>query len=334
MIRRLFSLAAALALVACFPVAAPAAPLFIMKMGTASINDHQHEWLKRFKAAVEKDSNGRIEVDVYPAAQLGSIPREIENTQFNAIQGWDGPPDFLSGIDQRFSLLNAPGLFATFKQASLSMQDPEVNKLFTNLAADKGLIVVSMFVSDRQSLVTRKPIKTIDDIKGLKLRVTAGPMQERSIRAFGATPVAMPLDSVLTAMQQGAIDGQTSTLAVLTPLKYYSVSPYIVAFGHSYVTDVAVISRQFFDTLPPDLKKIVMDDGLKTGKTITSFVDTYRAENRKEWSAGGGTFETFSPAEVKQMDDILRPIGADIGNSSPDMKAIYDALLAAAQRNH
>jgi TRAP-type transport system periplasmic protein len=334
MIRHIIAAIAGITLAASLPLAVSATPQFIMKMGTASINDHQHEWLKRFKAAVEKDSKGRIEVDIYPAAQLGSIPREIENTQFDAIQGWDGPPDFLSGIDSRFSLLNAPGLFATFKQASASVQDPQVGKIFQNMAADKGLIVVSIFVSDRQALITRKPIRSLDDIKGLKVRVTAGPMQERSIRVFGATPIAMPLDSVLTALQQGAIDGQTSTLAVLTPLKYYSVSPYFVPFGHTYVTDVAIVSRQFFDTLPPDLKKIVLDDGFKSGKTITGFVDTYRAENRKEWTAGGGTIITLPPAEIKQMDDLLRPIGADIGNSNPDMKAVYDQLTAAAARNH
>ena len=334
MIRRVLAAVVGFALVAVLPYTASAAPEFIMKMGTASINDHQHEWLKRFKAAVEKDSKGRIEVDVYPAAQLGSIPREIENTQFNAIQGWAGPPDFLSGIDARFSLLNAPGLFATFKQASESVQDPQVAKIFQNLAADKGLIVASIFVSDRQAMITRKPIHSLDDIKGLKIRITAGPMQERSIRAFGATPIAMPLDSVLTALQQGAIDGQTSTLAVLTPLKYYSVSPYLIPFGHTYVTDVAIISRQFFDSLPPDLKKVVLDDGFATGKTITGFVDTYRTENRKEWTAGGGSLVTLPPAEEKQMDDLLRPIGADIGTSTPEMKAVYDQLTAAAARNH
>jgi TRAP-type C4-dicarboxylate transport system substrate-binding protein len=332
---RLLSLLAGLAIAGSMScVAAAAPPQFTMKMGTASINDHQHEWLKRFKAAVEKDSNGRILVDVYPAAQLGSIPREIEDTQFDAIQGWVGPPDFLSGIDQRFSLLNAPGIFSTFKQASLSMHDPQVDQLFLNMAADKGLIGVSMFVSDRQALITRKPVHNLNDIKGLKLRITAGPLAERSIRAFGATPVAMPLDSVLTALQQGAIDGQTSTLAVLTPLKYYSVSPYIVPFGHSYVTDIAVISRQFFDTLPPDLKKIVLDDALKTGKTISSFVDTYRAGNRKEWVAGGGQFVTLSPADQKQMDDVLRPISADVSSATPEMKAVFDQLVAASARNH
>ena len=63
---------------------------FVMKLGAATINDTQHEWLKRFAAVVEKDSGGRIKGEIYPASQLGSIPRQIEGVQFGSIQGWMG----------------------------------------------------------------------------------------------------------------------------------------------------------------------------------------------------------------------------------------------------
>jgi len=59
-----------------------------MKLSTATLNDTQHEWLKRFAAAVEKDSGGRIKAEIYPASQLGAIPRQIEGVQFASIQGW------------------------------------------------------------------------------------------------------------------------------------------------------------------------------------------------------------------------------------------------------
>ena len=71
----------------------------VMKLATATINDTQHEWLKRFAALVEKDSGGKIKAEIYPASQLGSIPRQIEGTQFGSIQGWMGPPEFLVGVD-------------------------------------------------------------------------------------------------------------------------------------------------------------------------------------------------------------------------------------------
>jgi hypothetical protein len=71
---------------------------FTMKLSTATINDTQHEWFKRFAALVEKDSGGRIKAEIYPASQLGAIPRQIEGVQFGSIQAWMGPPEFLVGV--------------------------------------------------------------------------------------------------------------------------------------------------------------------------------------------------------------------------------------------
>src|SRR6516225_10330894 len=69
---------------------------FVMKLGTATINESQHEWCKKFVAMVESDSGGRIKGEIYPASQLGAIPRQIEGVQFGAIQGYVGPPEFLA----------------------------------------------------------------------------------------------------------------------------------------------------------------------------------------------------------------------------------------------
>ena len=115
-------------LVAALLAPAPAAyaqdKTFTMKLSTATINDTQHEWLKRFAALVEKDSGGRIKAEIYPASQLGSIPRQIEGVQFGSIQGWMGPPEFLVGVDERFEALSAPGLFSSVDQVMKVIAGP------------------------------------------------------------------------------------------------------------------------------------------------------------------------------------------------------------------
>jgi len=68
-----------------------------IKLATATLNDAQHEWMKRFAAAIDKTANGRIKSEIYPASQLGAIPRMIEATQLGSIQIWVGPPEFLVG---------------------------------------------------------------------------------------------------------------------------------------------------------------------------------------------------------------------------------------------
>src|SRR3990172_4815664 len=108
---------------------AQTAPL-VMKLGTATINDPQHEWMKVFAALVERGSNGRIKAEIYPASQLGAIPRMIEGTQFGSIQAWVGPPEFLSGVDSRYEVLSVPGVFKDAVHFSRTFQDPEFSAAF------------------------------------------------------------------------------------------------------------------------------------------------------------------------------------------------------------
>src|SRR6202522_3163183 len=89
---------------------------FVMKISLPTLNDPTHQFAKNYAAAIEKDSGGRIKPEIYTASQLGSIPRQIEGTQFGAIQAWIGPPEFLVGIDERYEALSAPGLFTSFDQ--------------------------------------------------------------------------------------------------------------------------------------------------------------------------------------------------------------------------
>src|ERR1700761_824414 len=128
---------------------------YVMKLSTATLNDTQHEWLKRFAAAVEKDSGGRIQGQVYPASQLGAIPRQIEGTQFGSIQGWVGPPEFLVGVDERYEALSAPGLFSSREQYQRTIDDPAVRDLMLGLGANKGLLGVGLFPIGPSSIDTK-----------------------------------------------------------------------------------------------------------------------------------------------------------------------------------
>lgn len=91
---------------------------FVMKFGTATVNDTQHQFIKFYKDEVEKTSGGRIEVQIYPASQLGPIPSEIQGVQFGSIQGYIGPLDFFVGVDPRLGVFSAPLLFKSDENAT------------------------------------------------------------------------------------------------------------------------------------------------------------------------------------------------------------------------
>src|SRR4030088_777634 len=85
---------------------------FVMKFGTATVNDPQHEYIKIFKEEIEPRSGGRIKVEIYPQSQLGPIPRQIEGLQLGTVEGFIGPADFYVGVDKRYGGFSAPVLFS------------------------------------------------------------------------------------------------------------------------------------------------------------------------------------------------------------------------------
>src|SRR5580693_5836810 len=148
-----------LALALTFGAAQAQDKTFVMKVTLPTINDAPHQFAKDFAALVEKDSGGRIKGEVYPASQLGSIPRQIEGTQFGAIQVATTPPEFFVGVDERFEVLAAPGLAESIEHGQRVAGDPEVLKLMLSLGAGKGLHGVGMFIAQPDSLVSKTAIR-------------------------------------------------------------------------------------------------------------------------------------------------------------------------------
>src|ERR1700689_2408989 len=134
----------------------------VMKISLAALNDPLHQFAKDFAALIDKDSDGRIKTEIYPASQLGSIPRQIEGTQFGAIQCVITPPEFYSGIDERYEVMAAPGLFTSLALAQRVANDPEVLKLILGLGADKGLHGVGLFTSQPSSIIAKAAIRHLD----------------------------------------------------------------------------------------------------------------------------------------------------------------------------
>lgn len=315
------------------PSASRAEDAIVMKLSTAAVNDHQHEWLKRFAAAVEKDSGGRIKAEIYPSSQLGAIPRQIEGTQFGSIQGWIGPPEFLVGVDERYEALSAPGLFMTREQAARTVDDAAVRDLMLGLGANKGLIGVGLYTVGPPSIIMRKAVRHLAEFKGTKIRVLASPFQLEMIKRMDASPVAMTLGDVLPAIQQGAIDGALATMTVYTTMHYQDAAKYITETGQPWVNIIAVLSRKWVDGLPGDLQRIVRDDAAAVSIQIGPFANGFFIAQRKAWTDTGGELISLPAAEQDAMLAKISSIGDDLSRDKPDLNKAVKLVFESAARN-
>jgi len=302
------------------------------KCATATLNDVQHEWCKRYIARLEKRSNGQIKGQIFPASQLGSIPRMIEGAQFGTIEAWIGPPEFLVGIDPRFQVLSAPYLFDDFDHTFRTINDRQFLDRFLALAEDRGLKGVSLIVYGPAGFATRTVVRTPDDMKGKKIRVLATPIEMAMLSALGATGVPMPLGEVLAALQQGALDGSESALTVFTTFKYFDVVKYYANTNHYFITSIATVSKKWFDGLPADIQKIVVEEGravhaelLEWGKEFNRNAVTIWKEKTKDG------YVELAPDQRAAFRARLEGVDAKVASDVPGIKEWLDLLRARAK---
>jgi TRAP-type transport system periplasmic protein len=304
---------------------------YVMKLGTATINDAQHEWCKNFVAMVEKDSGGRIKGEIYPASQLGPIPREIEGMQFGAIQGYIGPPEFLVGVDTRFEVLSAPGLVTDMAHGIRVASDPQLQKMMFSLGANKGVHGVALWVSQPSSIVSRTAIRHLADIKGKKLRVLAADMQQEMIKRLGASPIAMTLGDVLPAIQQGTIDGAVLAVTVDTTMRYYDAAKYITDTGQPFIFSMAFLSKTWFDGLPKDLQTILDTDAGKAAAEVNTWAADFYGKEAQVWQQNGEIIKLPADEQAEMMK-TLETVGHDVAQRTPDLAKAYDVFAEVAKR--
>ncbi|HEX7054699.1 MAG TPA: TRAP transporter substrate-binding protein [Burkholderiales bacterium] len=304
----------------------------VMKIGVATINDTQHQWMKFFAGHLEKRSGGRIKVELYPAGQLGSNPRMTEATQFGSIQGTVAPAVLLSGVDSRYALMDAPGLFNDLAHAGRAIQDPKFNAAFLALGANKGLKGVGLFINGPLAFETRTPVRKPADLQGMKIRVLASDMELEQIRRLKATPVPMNFSEVLAALQTGTIDGQLTTVTACAPLRCYDAGKYLYATGHAVFVSIAVVSKVWFDKLAPDLQKHVVESGKTASDEMHQWSLDFLEAQRQVWLKAGGEITYPTREDQAYLQQLLRPVGAQVVAKKPREKALYELLLEAVKR--
>jgi TRAP-type transport system periplasmic protein len=304
----------------------------VMKISAPTINATPDTYGRNLAAAIEKDSGGRIKAEVYPASQLGSIPRQIEGTQFGAIQMSVLPPEFFVGIDERFEIMAAPGLIQSMAQGQRLAADPAVQELILGLGANKGLRGLGLLLAEPNEIIAKTPIRHLADFKGKKLRIFASDFQSVALQRLGGTPVAMTLGDVLPAIQQGAIDGAYAGVQVFTGMHFFDAAKAVTLVDQPAIFLVAEANAKWLDSLPADLREIVVRDAAAQAVTINPQAMAILERARKGWTEHGGQFIKLPADEQAKFVEILSSVGDDVSKKKPAVRAAYETVKQAAVR--
>lgn len=305
---------------------------YLMKISTPTIHDIPDKWSANFAAAVEKDSGGRIKAQLYPASQLGSIPRQIEGTQFGSIQMEVVPPEFLVGLDPRFEVLATPGLLDSQAHGQRLAVDPAVLKLMLGLAADKGLHGVGLFMAEQSVMVTRMPLRHLADFKGKKIRIFASQFQSEAFKRLGITPVAMTLGDVQPAIQQGTIDGAVTGIGPVANFHMVDAAKFVTQTGQPAIFLIAEVNQKWFESLPKDLQGLIEKDAKAQSLAINPYAVEQVKKSEAAYAKAGGELIDLPPAELSAMMKTIASVAPDVSSKNPTLAAAYKVVADAAVR--
>lgn len=214
---------------------------------------------------IKKRSNGEIVFELYPSSQLGSKQDVTEQ----ALMGMNiitiSDVGFLTDYDADLGILFGPYL-TDDPQKLFAIYDSEWFKQKEQKLREKGVhVVMSNYLYGTRQIISKKPIRTPQDLQGMKIRVPNNVMQIKAIEAMGATPTPMPLGDVYPALTQGMIDGVENPVSVLYGQKLYEQAKYLSIVNYLTNTSLWLGGEAFFSTLPQDKLDLIHQTAREAG---------------------------------------------------------------------
>lgn len=285
--------------IAAAPFAAIAQP--VMKLASATINDVQHEWQKEFGQEIEQRVPGALTVEIYPASQLGAIPRMSEGVLLGTIEAFTTPTSFVTGIDPRFQAFDVPGLFAGPEDVRAVIHDPEYRDHLETMFLSRGVRVIGAIYNSPTLLLSKEPVDDLADFEGLKVRTFASPLQMQPMAGLGATPTPLALSEVAIQLQSGGIDGMLAGMPILTAFKYWDAAKYVTDLNFSQLISVTLVNEGWFQSQPEDVREAIRAAGRAAEKTVYQWgVDNVTRANAV-WIENGGEILSLPEDQQAQM---------------------------------
>jgi TRAP-type transport system periplasmic protein len=282
-----------------------------------------------FKRLVESQSNGRIQIQLFPSSQLGNIPEMMENVRRGAQEMTLGSPGLFSRFYQRADMLEMPFLVTDWDQADRMLKSSAFQSLLKAAEQQTQIRIIGNFPYGFRNIInSKRAIRTVDDFKGLKLRTQASPAHLAAFRALGANPVALPIDETYQAVQTGVVDGLENANSMLLANKYPEIAKHVSLTKHLFGMLFVFINPKFYDGLSePD--RTLITNAVRDAEAFNLKLSLEAEKNSVEGlRKAGATVTEVTPENLKQMRAAVQKVYDELGAK---FEPEFSALQKAAQ---
>ena len=253
-----------IALAAIMLAAVPAfAKARVIKVSTTTQPSHIYNiGLKHFAKLVKEKTNGELEVQIFPAAQLGSERDAVEGLQLGTLEMTLTSTGPLGNFIPSVKLMNLPFLFQNRDEAYKILDGPIGTEIADEFPAI-GIRSLGWYENGFRNITNNvRPINTMKDLSGVKIRVMEDSLFISTMKTMGASPLPMAFGELYTALEQGTVDAQENPLALIDACRFYEVQKYLAITGHFYSPSMLLVSEIFFQSLTPSQQKALVEAGI------------------------------------------------------------------------
>jgi tripartite ATP-independent transporter DctP family solute receptor len=265
-----------------------------------------------FKELVEKNSNGQIEVEIYPGAQLGPIPEMIQATQAGSQQMTIASGTYLSQYWKKLGTFDLPYLYRDQKHFTKVEQNYTSLINQDEMARKTGMRMLGYRDRTFIQLNTKFPVNKLRDLKGKKIRVNESPINVALWKALGAIPVVVPGAEIYTALATGVIEGAMCPFDGVLNDKYYEQAKYCVWTNQSQELLLTVVSEKFWKTLTKEQQKIIQDAVDKSNALVNKIAVEMQEEYYKGLVKVG---EVFCKPDLKPFMKRAKSVLKEFGDA-------------------
>lgn len=297
-----------------------------IRIGHGAPSDyHMNVAWEHFEQLVEKESNGDIQVDLYPNGQIGADRELIESVQDGVIEITTPTVDMLAGWDPAYSLIGLPYTFTGRSEALEKLNGEFGQKLLTR-AENIGMVGLGWMENGIREVTTNsKPIYTPEDMKGMKIRTMQVQAHLEAFKAMGASPTPMSFNEVYSALQQGVIDAQENPITHIYSSRFYEVQKYMSRTNHVYSTHIVLANPDFFYGLSDEHQALVKSALARSVDFQQELVAKQEKEFLEKIIAAGVKVNDLTPDQIA----VFQKNTADIRQKYFDMvdKDLVDSLV-------
>lgn len=292
---------------AMFTHSASAAAKYTLKLGFV-LTDKEPVFAgaEAFKKAVEARTNGAVSIEIFHSSQLGDTKDVQAQAKMGANVGTITDAGLLGEFVPELGLMLAPYIANNYDELKTVSLSAAWKGWEEELAQQHGLRILSFnWYQGARHLLTNMPVTTPADLKGIRMRTPGAAVWQETVKAIGATPVALPWAEVYPALQQKVIDGAEAQYSAIYGASLFEVVTHITKTSHFLLNTAVVVSEEWFASLPEDYRAILLEEAVKAGDVVANITMTKEKEFEEKISAAGVTISEIDITPFKEASAVV-----------------------------